>query len=238
MIVIPAIDIIDGNVVRLEEGKYESSKSYATSVLEQAKLYEKSGFTWIHIVDLIGSKTGDISVKNILKDIKSNTNLKIEFGGGIRSIADVENLLNIGIDRIIVGSLSIKDRKLFEKMVNQFGADKFVVAADVQNEEIKVKGWTESTDIKLSDHIIYCMNLGLTTYLITDISKDGMLQGPNFALYKKIQTSFPSLNVIVSGGISNINDIKKVKEDNYYAVVVGKAIYENKISLKELSKIG
>lgn len=238
MIVIPAIDIIDGQVVRLEEGKYETSKSYSTSVLEQAKKYDEKGFEWVHIVDLVGSKSGEISVLEILKDIKESTKLKIEFGGGIRSLEDAELLLNSGVDRIIIGSLSIKDRLTFEKMVRTFGCDKFVVAADVQNEMIRIKGWTEETDIALDDHIRYCMSLCIRTFLVTDIAKDGKLGGPNFDLYKKLQSLFPSINLIVSGGVSNIDDVKIAENANYYATIVGKAIYENKLSLEELAEIG
>ncbi|MBI9072323.1 MAG: 1-(5-phosphoribosyl)-5-[(5-phosphoribosylamino)methylideneamino]imidazole-4-carboxamide isomerase [Melioribacteraceae bacterium] len=238
MIVLPAIDILENKVVRLEKGNYNNVTVYNNSAIDQAVKYDTHGFKWLHIVDLLGSKNGEINIIESIKEIKKNTNLKIEFGGGVRNLENAEKLISIGVDKIIVGSLSIKEPELFSKMVTEFGADKFIVAADINNENVFVKGWTEDSGRSISEHIEFCSSLDLETYLVTDIAKDGMLQGPSFNLYKDLQLKFPNKNFIVSGGISNIADVKKANEENYYGVIVGKAIYENRINLEELIKIG
>jgi len=238
MIAIPAIDILENKIVRLKKGDYNQVTFYSKTPLEQVKLYESFGFEWVHIVDLSGSKDGQVNIGEILKQIKTETTVKIEFGGGIRNAESVEYLLNLGTDRIIIGSLSVKNKPVFEKIVSVYGADKFVVAADVNNGMIAVTGWLETTGVSLSSHIEYCKGLGIKTFLCTDISKDGMLAGLNMDLYKSAMREFPSINIIASGGVRDIEDIKKVAENNLYGVVIGKAIYENKIDLKELSQIG
>jgi phosphoribosylformimino-5-aminoimidazole carboxamide ribotide isomerase len=238
MLIIPAIDIIDGKVVRLRKGDFNEVSNYKVTPFEQAKKYFKSGFKWIHLVDLNASKTGSISTIEIIKKIKEETQLKIEFGGGVRNAKTVEELVNAGVERVVVGSLSVTDRKVFEEIVKTFGADEIVVAADVKNENIAIKGWTENSDINLFKHIEYCISLGLEYFLCTDISRDGMMTGPNINLYKKIIDRYPNIKLIASGGIKDINDIIALKSIKINAVIVGKAIYENKVSLKELIKIG
>lgn len=238
MIILPAIDILNDQVVRLEKGDYNNVTIYNESAVNQAVKYYDNGFEWLHIVDLMGSKNGEINILDSIIEIKKKTNLKIEFGGGVRTKENVEKLIAAGVDKIIIGSLSIKDKNLFEKLINSFGADKFIVAADVNNENVFVKGWTEDSGTTIFEHIENCKALGIDAFLVTDIAKDGMLKGPSFDLYEKLQNKYTSLNFIVSGGISNIDDVKLVKQNNYYGVIVGKAIYENKIELEELNKIG
>ncbi len=238
MIVIPAIDIIDNKIVRLSKGDFNRVEFYPNSPIEQAKLYESNGFEWLHLVDLNGSRTGTISVSEIILGIKSESNLKIEFGGGIRSYDNVATLLALGIDKVIIGSLSIQDKNEFEKIISDFGADKIIVAADVKDEMIAVKGWTENTSVSIYEHIEYCKSKGLDTYLCTDISTDGMLKGTNLKLYGKLIEKYPDINLIASGGVKDINDVNALAGLNVHGVVIGKAIYENKIELQELKKFG
>ncbi|RJP61798.1 MAG: 1-(5-phosphoribosyl)-5-[(5-phosphoribosylamino)methylideneamino]imidazole-4-carboxamide isomerase [Ignavibacteriales bacterium] len=238
MIVIPAIDILDNKIVRLSKGDFNRVEFYPNSPLEQAKLYESNGFEWLHLVDLNGSRTGTISVSEIILEIKSESNLKIEFGGGIRSYDNVATLLALGIDKVIIGSLSIQNKNEFEKIISDFGTNKIIVAADVKDEMIAVKGWTENTSVSIYGHIEYCKSKGLDTFLCTDISTDGMLKGTNLKLYGKLMEKYPDMNLIASGGVKDINDVNALAGLNVYGVVIGKAIYENKIELQELKKFG
>ena len=237
MYIIPAIDIIDGEVVRLSKGKYESKVSYDKSPLEQAKLYDDFGFKWLHIVDLSGSKDGKINTIKIIEKIGKETNLNLEFGGGIRTKQDVMDLINIGIDKVIIGSMSITNKAMFESIFENIKPDKIIVAADVLDFKIRIKGWTEDSNVHLFDHIEYCKQLGIENYLCTDIAVDGMLTGPNIDLYKTTLEKFPDIKLTASGGVGNIEDVKKLTQLSVRGIVIGKAIYENKIDLKELAKL-
>ncbi|MCL6493353.1 MAG: 1-(5-phosphoribosyl)-5-[(5-phosphoribosylamino)methylideneamino]imidazole-4-carboxamide isomerase [Ignavibacterium sp.] len=236
MKIIPAIDILDNKLVRLEKGKFQSSKVYSDNPLDVAKSFDGFGFEWLHIVDLSGSKSGKISTIDLLDKIKNQTRLKIQFGGGIRSLEDAKQLINY-VDRIIIGSLSVTDKNEFEKIISEIGEQKIICAVDVKDEKVMIKGWTVDSEQTLQNHIDYCSSVGIKNFLVTDIQRDGMLSGPNIILYSKLITNYPSLNFIASGGISNYDDLINLKKINSYAVVVGKAIYENKISLKELKEI-
>jgi phosphoribosylformimino-5-aminoimidazole carboxamide ribotide isomerase len=236
MIAIPAIDIYEDRIVRLEKGAFDHVTYYKTSPLDQAKLYESFGFKLIHIVDLAGSKTGKFTVFETVKNIKEHTNLKIEFGGGIRDTKKITEIFKAGIDYAVIGSISVKNKEEFELIVEKCTPQKIVISADVEDEKILVQGWTEKTLVTLSDHIKYCSSLGIGRFLCTDISRDGMLSGTNTDLYRKVMAEFPDINLIASGGVKDIDDIKLLNEMNIYGVVVGKAIYENKIDLKELSQ--
>ena len=236
MLIIPSVDIYENKVVRLKKGDFSNITYYPKSPYDQAKLYESLGFKLIHIVDLEGSKTGKFTAINSIKEIKENTNLEIEFGGGIRNSKNVDELYSAGIDYVVIGSLSIKNKTEFENIVKSNPAEKIIVAADVNNEMIKISGWTEETEVSIYSHIDYCRKLGIDKFLVTDISRDGMLSGINKILYEKIVKSKFGINLIASGGIKDIEDIKGLEEINPYGVIVGKAIYENKIDLKELTK--
>ncbi len=238
MLVIPAIDIYKNKVARLFKGKFEEVKFYDNSPLEYAKIFSDNNFNLIHIVDLEASINGIISTKEIIKQIKKETNLKIQFGGGIKKSETAKELIDLGVDKIIIGSISISNKKEFEKIINETEVEKIIVATDSKDKKILIKGWLEESKIEVDQHIGYCSSLGIKYFLTTDITKDGTLTGPNFNLYEELIKNFPSLNFIASGGISNINDVVKLKNTNIYATVIGKAIYENKINLKELSKIG
>lgn len=238
MLIIPAIDIINNSVVRLSKGKYDNITDYKESPFDRAVIFAEHNFEWIHIIDLMGSKEGSINIGEIITEIKKQTKLKIEFGGGIRSSEDVLNVIDYGIDKVIIGSLAINNKKEFEKAIVKTGPNKIIIAADVLHENIQVKGWTENSGIRLNDHIKYCFELGITNFLITDIDKDGLLEGPNTSLYQKCISTFPQINIIASGGVSSLKDLNNLNEINCYAAVVGRAIYENKIDLKELARFG
>lgn len=237
MLIIPAIDIYDKKTVRLSRGNYNDITYYPLSPLAQAKEFMRFGFKRIHIVDLLGSANGEITILDILKSIKDETSLEIEFGGGIRSAEDVQSLTAIGIDRIIIGSLAVKSKHLFESIIKSNNPSLFIISADVKNKKIAVHGWTETTSVSLNDHINYCLSIGISQFLCTDISRDGMLQGTNTKLYLEIMKDFKDIKLIASGGIKNIQNIKSLKQLNIYGTVVGKAIYENTIDLEELSSL-
>jgi phosphoribosylformimino-5-aminoimidazole carboxamide ribotide isomerase len=237
MLVIPAIDIYKNKTTRLFKGKFDEAKFYDNSPLEYAKIFSENNFKLIHIVDLEASVNGIISTKEIIKQIKNETSLKIQFGGGIKKLETAKELIDLGVDKIVIGSISISDKDEFEKIVNEIEIEKIIVATDSKDKKILIKGWLEESKIELEQHVNYCSSLGIKYFLTTDITKDGTLTGPNFNLYQELIKNFPSLNFIASGGISNIDDVIKLNETNLYATVVGKAIYENKINLKELSKI-
>jgi phosphoribosylformimino-5-aminoimidazole carboxamide ribotide isomerase len=237
LLIIPAIDIYDKKTVRLSKGNYNEITYYPLSPLAQAKQFAQLGFKRIHIVDLLGAAKGEVTITDILKSIKDETGVEIEFGGGIRSEESVHSLKEIGIDRIIIGSLAVKEKHLFESILQSHDPSLFIISADVNNKNIAVHGWTETTSISLKDHINYCLSLGLDQFLCTDISRDGMLQGTNTELYIEVMKDFNDIKLIASGGIKNIQNILTLMELNIYGTVVGKAIYENTINLEELSKL-
>lgn len=237
MLIIPAIDIYENKVVRLNKGNFKNISFYENTPLQQAKIFESEGFGLIHIVDLLGSKSGKYTALETIKEIKSKTNLKIQFGGGIRSLETAKIVFDSGIDFIVIGSLSVKNRNEFESIIKKFSPQKLIAAIDVKDDTIFIQGWTEKTKISLYDHIDYCLNLGIEKFLCTDINKDGMLTGSNIDLYKSIINNYKKIKLIASGGIKNLDDIKKLNTLNLYGTVVGKAIYENKINLKELPKV-
>ena len=238
MLIIPAIDLYENKIVRLRKGDFNQVTFYDHTPLAQAKEFARYGFEWIHMVDLLGSKMGTISVEEVIRIVKEETNLKIEFGGGVRNSQMVSQLFDIGIDKIILGSISVNNKSEFEAIVKCFPPQNFIIAVDALDEKLAVSGWTESTTISIYEQMEYCLQFGLTHFLCTDISKDGMLTGTNIDLYKNILARFSGIDLIASGGIKDLDDVKKLKEINPYGVVIGKAIYENKIDLRELAEIG
>ena len=236
MLAIPAIDIFNGKVARLLKGNFQEITYYDKSPLEYAQLFDSIGLEWLHIVDLAASVTGNISVGDQIKKIKFFTDLKIQFGGGIKNIFNAQKSFDSGADRIVIGSISVTDRNEFEKICDKYGTEKIVVAADINDEMIYVKGWTEKSSVTLWNHLEYCTTVGVKYFLCTDISKDGTLKGPNINLYRRILERFNQINLIASGGISCIDDMLKLNHNGVYGAVVGKAIYENKISLEELKQ--
>lgn len=238
MIIIPAIDIYQNKVVRLAMGDFDNVTFYKNSPLAQAMLYAQAGFKLIHVVDLEGSRLGKFTTLEIIGEIKALTELKIQFGGGIRDMKTAAEAFSAGVDFAIIGSLAVKNKDEFELVAEKFSADKIVAAVDAMDEMLAVSGWTEDTEITIYEQIEYCKGLGVNKFLCTDISKDGMLSGTNIDLYKKILKKFPGINLIASGGIKDLDDIKLLKSEvDPYAVVVGKAIYEDKVDLEELIAI-
>lgn len=237
MIIIPAIDIYDNKVVRLSKGDFKEVTFYNDSPLKQAKVFEEVGFKLIHIVDLEGSKTGKFTAMDIVNEIKSKTKLRIQFGGGIRDVKSASQLFEAGVDFAVIGSIVVKNPSEFKLIVDNHGSERVITAVDVQDEKVHISGWTEESDLSLYDLIDFCMNTGVRKFICTDISKDGTMKGLSTELYKKIKDQYPEIKLIASGGVKDIEEIKRLKELNPYAVVVGKAIYEEKIDLKELSEL-
>jgi phosphoribosylformimino-5-aminoimidazole carboxamide ribotide isomerase len=234
MEIIPAIDIIDGKCVRLSKGDFDQKIIYSDSPLEVAKSFEAAGIKRLHIVDLDGARGKALSNVKVLEMIAKNTSLIIDFGGGIKKTEDLKRVFDGGASMVSVGSVTVKDPVMFENWIGEFGAERFLPGADVLNKNIKIHGWKEDTGIDIFSFIEALMAKGISQIFCTDISKDGMLQGPATALYKEILLRFPSLKLIASGGISSFYDLVILKEAGCSGAIVGKAIYENKISLKQL----
>jgi len=237
MTIIPAIDIIDGKCVRLTKGDYAQQKIYNENPVEVARQFEDAGIKRLHIVDLDGAKAGKIINLGVLESIAGSTNLVIDFGGGVKKIRDVGDIFNAGAAMVTVGSLAVKHPEILEEWLMEFSAEKFLVGADVLDEKIKISGWLEDGGINIFDFIGKMISLGTTNIFCTDISKDGVLQGPSIELYKKIMTEHPEIHLIASGGVSNIEDVKALKTIGCSGVIIGKAIYEGLITLEELSII-
>jgi len=235
MQIIPAIDIIEGKCVRLTEGDYAQKKIYNEDPLEVAKQFEGVGLMRLHLVDLDGAKSGKVINWKVLEKIANKTNLVIDFGGGIKTEATLKTVLDTGATYATIGSLAVKERAVFEQWIELFGADIFMLGADVHTEKIAVGGWLEKTEIDVYDFIGSYMNKGVTQLFCTDIQKDGKLEGPSIVLYQKILAKYPTLQLIASGGVSALKDLEELRTIGCSAAIVGKAIYENKISLSELS---
>jgi phosphoribosylformimino-5-aminoimidazole carboxamide ribotide isomerase len=236
MQIIPAIDLIEGKCVRLTEGDYAQKKIYNEDPLEVAKQFEGIGLMRLHLVDLDGAKAGEVVNWKVLEKIANKTSLKIDFGGGIKTEATLKTVLETGATYATIGSLAVKSREIFEEWIARFGAYQFMLGADVYEEKIAIGGWIEKTNIDVYDFIDFYMNKGVTQIFCTDIQKDGKLEGPSLQLYQKIITKFPTLQLIASGGVSQLKDLEDLRSIGCNAAIVGKAIYENKISLDELSK--
>ncbi len=234
MEIIPAIDIIDGKCVRLSQGDFTQKKIYNEHPLEVAKQFEDAGIKRLHLVDLDGAKSGAVSNWKVLGSIASQTKLIIDFGGGIKKEEDVRIAFDSGAAFATVGSIAVKNENEFKNWLKIFGADKFLLGADVKDEKIFINGWLEKTDINIFDFVKKNIALGIKQIFCTDINRDGNLEGPSFDLYKKVIAKFPSLHFIASGGVSSVDDLECLLELNCSGVIIGKAIYENRISLNDL----
>ena len=234
MTIIPAIDIINGKCVRLTKGDYAQQKIYNDNPVEVAKQFEDAGITRLHMVDLDGAKAGAIVNLKVLEAVAANTKLIIDFGGGFKKINDIESVFNAGAAIATIGSLAVKHPEILEEWLMEFGADKFLIGADVLEEKIKISGWLEDGGINIFDFIGKMIGLGVTNIFCTDISKDGAMQGPSVDLYKRIIAEHPEINLIASGGVSNINDVIALKEIGCGGAIIGKAIYEGLITLEQL----
>ena len=234
MKLIPAIDLINGKCVRLTKGAYDTKKEYHSNPTEVALNFEKLGITHLHLVDLDGAKQKKIVNAYVLEQIKSKTNLTIDFGGGLHDIQEVEKAFDLGASYVTLGSMAAKYTDKAKKCIERFGADKIILGADFLNEQIAVSAWSEQSNINLFEFVQYYMNLGVKTVICTDISKDGMLQGPSTAIYQKLISRFDDIKLIASGGVSSMQDVYDLQDIGCHAVILGKAIYENKITPSEL----
>jgi len=235
MLIIPAIDIIDGKCVRLTKGDYDTKKIYHENPVDAAKEFEAGGITHLHLVDLDGAKKSEVVNWKVLESIATQTNLHIDFSGGIKTKQAAQQAFDLGAAQITVGSLAAKNPKEFVDWIWQFGEEKLILGADVIKDKIAIHGWQESSTKDIYSYLDYYFEEGIDYVLCTDVSKDGMLEGPSFELYSNILEEYEELKLIASGGVSSIDDLQKLKEMGCYAAIVGKAFYEGRITLKELS---
>ena len=236
MRIIPAIDIIDGKCVRLSKGDYSTKIIYNENPLEVAKKFEAHGIQYLHLVDLDGAKSKHIVNYKILEEIALNTTLKIDFGGGLKSDDDLNIAFNSGAHQITGGSIAVKNPVIFKRWLKKYGKEKIILGADSNNEKIAINGWLEESDQELIPFIQKFIDEGISYVISTDISKDGMLQGPSFELYSKILDQIKGVKLIASGGISTFEELPKLAESGCEGTIIGKAIYEGRITLKQLEK--
>lgn len=234
MEIIPAIDIIDGKCVRLTHGDYSQKKIYNEFPLEVAMQFADAGLERLHLVDLDGARAGSVKNWKVLEAIAGRTSLAVDFGGGIKSSKDVQIVLECGAQWATVGSVAAKEPVLFSDWLRIFGADRFFLGADVRDEKITVSGWAEQTEIDVFDFIRKYVDQGLRQVFCTDVQRDGALAGPSLALYERIIKEFPDLHFVASGGVSSIDDLHALRDAGCRGVIIGKAIYEGRISLAQL----
>ena len=234
MRIIPAIDLIDGKCVRLSKGDYATQKIYNEHPFEVAKEFEAHGIEYLHLVDLDGAKSKHIVNHKVLEDIASKTSLKIDFGGGLKSDEDLKIAFESGAHQITGGSIAVKEPKTFEQWITTYGSDKIILGADVQGDRIATNGWLETSEHRLVDFVKDYHAKGIHYVICTDISKDGMLQGPSFDVYRDLLEQQPEIKLIASGGISTFDELPKLAAMGCEGTIIGKAIYENRIALKEL----
>lgn len=254
MRIIPAIDIIEGKCVRLTKGDFSTKKVYSEDPLEMAKSFEAHGVKYLHLVDLDGAKSGSVCNHRILEKIVSRTGLKVDFGGGIKSEEDITKAFEHGASQITGGSIAIKDKDLFLSWIDQYGPEKIVLGADVIDEHIAITGWQETTERHVIPFIKYYQNEGISYVICTDVGKDGMMEGPATELYKEILShtnrietvismsgvedkEVPGINLVASGGISTVEDLENLKSAGCEGAIIGKAIYEGLIPLKDLERL-
>lgn len=234
--IIPAIDMIEGKCVRLTQGDYATRKVYNEDPLEVAKAFEDAGIRRLHVVDLDGAKAGHIVNYRVLEKLAGHTSLIIDFGGGLKQTKDVEIAFDCGAQMVTGGSIAVKDPETFTAWIARFGSERIILGADAKDRRIAISGWEEATDAELLPFIQKYREQGIEKVICTDISRDGMLEGPAVDLYKEILEALPEIYLIASGGVSSIADIEKLAEANIPAVIFGKALYEGRITLKELER--
>ena len=232
--IIPAIDIIGGQCVRLSQGDYDSKKVYYRDPLEIARIYQDLGVRRLHIVDLDGAKTASPCNLAVLERIAGNTSLDIQYGGGVKTAGSLQAVLQAGASRVICGSIAVLDPDSFIEWLDDYGPEHVILGADAKNGKIAINGWLESSSVGVEDIIRKFAPHGLSQVICTDISKDGMLKGPAFELYNRLQAAFPQIEITASGGISSVGDIRALDENGIRSVIVGKAIYEGAITFEQL----
>ena len=235
MIIFPAIDLYDKKAVRLYKGDYSQMTVYSNNPIEIARDFERAGASHVHLVDLEGAKDGSTPNIDIVRDIARNTSLFCEIGGGIRSIETVDRYIDAGVDRVIIGTAAVTDRAFLTDAIRRFG-DKIAVGADFRDGYIAIKGWLEKTEYTLDSFLSEMKEAGVKTVIITDISKDGAMQGTNLELYSRLSRQY-SLDITASGGVSSIDDVRKLREMDLYGAIIGKAYYIGKIDLREAIEV-
>lgn len=233
--IIPAIDLIDGKCVRLTQGDYATRKTYHEDPLDVARRFEDAGLKRLHLVDLDGAKAGRVVNYKVLERLAAKTSLKIDFGGGIRSDKDLEIAFDCGALQITAGSIAVKQKDTVCGWLEKYGPEKIIIGADVRDEKVAIHGWQESSDLYVFDFLCGYREKQAVYTVCTDVSKDGMLAGPAFELYNKIMSEVEGIRIIASGGVSCISDVEKLQDQGVYAVIIGKAIYEGKILISDLS---
>lgn len=241
MLIIPAIDIMDGECVRLKKGNFLNKTQYPQAPVDQALAFEAAGADWLHVVDLDGAKTGKLKNLSKVRSMIKQTKLNIQFGGGLRDAAAIEKALKSGVERVVIGSLAVRKPILIKAFLLVKGTDRIVVALDVGpklgNYYVVMEGWQKETSLLLDELITQFEKIGIVNFLITDISRDGMLKGPNFELYQTITAKFPKISVQASGGISSKRDLKRLEKTGVAAAIVGRAIYEGRLNIKGLFNV-
>ena len=236
MHVIPAIDLLDGNVVRLSKGDYDQSQIYNHDPLTQAHAFEQAGFRHIHIVDLNGARDGRFVNLPHIQRIIAGTGLSVQTGGGIRAYDDAAKLLDLGISKIISSSMAVKNPEAWNRVLTAYGSERCIFGMDLKNGRIAISGWQEQAKRSMEEYLDEMISAGLKYVLCTDISRDGTLEGSNIALYKRLMKTYPKLQFIASGGVSGTIDLKKLASAHVYGVVVGRAYYEGKLTLQEMAQ--
>jgi len=237
MRIIPAIDIIDGKCVRLSQGDYDQKKIYHENPAEVARSFADAGLRYLHLVDLDGAKAGKVINWQVVEDITRHTAIQIDFGGGIKTRQEIERLFTLGVKQVNLGSIAVKQPELVQEWIADFGPEKIILSADAKNEKVAIAGWQEDSSISLSDFIAGYISRGIQYITCTDISTDGMLAGPNTDLYIKLLRQFPGIRLIASGGVSSYADLETLKKTGVDGVIVGKAIYEGRVTLAELNNL-
>lgn len=234
MRIIPAIDIIDGKCVRLQQGNYDEKKIYFDDPLEAAQMFETSGLSYLHVVDLDGAKAGKVVNWNVIERITSKTNLKVDVGGGIRTDEEIKKLLACGVSQVNIGSIAVRNKNMVFDWMKAFGTEQIILSADARNEQIYVNGWQHGSAANLFDFVAEYVAKDIRYVACTDIAMDGTLAGPNVSLYEKLLAQFPTVKWIASGGIKSVDDLTELKTRGMNGVIIGKAIYEGRISLEQL----
>ncbi|MGM0478804.1 MAG: 1-(5-phosphoribosyl)-5-[(5-phosphoribosylamino)methylideneamino]imidazole-4-carboxamide isomerase [Bacteroidota bacterium] len=233
--IIPAIDIIEGKCVRLSQGDYDQKKVYNENPLEVAKSFEDHGIEQLHLVDLDGAKSKRVINYPVLERIASRTGLRIDFGGGVKSDEDIKRVLESGANQVTAGSIAVKDPETVYRWIRDYGPAKIILGADVRDRKIAINGWKEDSGLELFEYLEKFTNRGISTAICTDIAKDGMMAGSSVTLYKDMLSKFPELNLIASGGVASMDEVIQLQESGLYGAIVGKAIYEGQISLKDIA---
>lgn len=236
MRIIPAIDIINGQCVRLTQGDYQQKKVYDKDPLAVAKAYEDAGVKYLHLVDLDGAKSGHIVNHKVLESIASETQLQVDFGGGVKSDGDIQIAFDCGASQVTCGSIAVKNPIKVNQWAEQYGTEKLIIGADVKDRKIAIQGWTEETTLSIEDLLHKYLTDGFEYVICTDIATDGMLNGPNLQLYEDLLETFPVIKLIASGGVSHLRDLRQLELLGVDGVIIGKALYEGKITLKELER--